>query len=154
MSFVSQFHTISLQITDSGRQVYEKLRIRVAQHPEESGEYPFGRIFAYAHSWTPSLQFTQGLFDEKEPTIEARNEIDELSQWIQVGLCERKKLERTLKSSPKCKHRMYFLSRDEVHRFCFFLKGSKTNWVERVEFFLFDSKFLLEVASLGVMLDN
>lgn len=146
MSFVESFIILTADISDTQRGVYVNARVRAVQHPIETTEHLVARLLTYCHAYSENLEFTQGLYDLKLPTLTEKDSIGHDMRWIQVGLDDTKKLERSVRSHPASKHSVYFENEDQVSRFCHHLKGSKTNWVLPVEFYLWDPVFVNTLA--------
>ena len=135
MTFALGFYSFNVNLNDSSRGIYTSFRVKTPRHPLESLEHLNARIIAYAHTLQDGLEFTQGLFEEKEPSIWKRSVIGDLDVWIQIGVPERKKLERALKQNPNADFRIYFHEAGQIEAFCWMLRGSRTNWVEPISFF-------------------
>jgi uncharacterized protein YaeQ len=142
MTFVAAFYTFTIELNHSDRNVYTSFRIKIPRHELESHEHLYARLIAYAHSYRSGILFTEGILEPKEPTIVHRDEIGEMHLWVQVGAPEKRKLELSLKQHPDAEHRIYFYEPDDIPLFCHHLRGSKTNWVERVFFYRLDPQFL------------
>ena len=146
MTFALGFYSFHVNLNNATRGVYTSFRVKTPRHPEESLEHLYARVIAYAHSYEEGIEFTQGMFEEKEPTIWKRSLLGETELWLQVGLPERRKLERAMKHSPKGKFEIYFYDHEQAHEFCWMLRGSKENWVEPIFFYEINSSVLREMA--------
>ncbi|MCB0334453.1 MAG: YaeQ family protein, partial [Bdellovibrionales bacterium] len=104
--------------------------------------YLLGRVLTFCHLADSTVQFSEGLFNLKLPTILATNELGNLSRWVQVGPPSAKKLKRALNLSPQPDIRVYFTNSDEVQQFTHELRGSKQNWIKEVSFLQFEDGFL------------
>ena len=103
---------------------------------------------ACAHAYAPGLEITPGMFEPKLPTLIAKDLLGDTTRWIQVGTTEREKNQRDLRHWKEAEFRVYFTTESEIERFCHHLRGSTTNWVEKVKFFSFDPEFLSVSAEL------
>jgi uncharacterized protein YaeQ len=148
MSFVAAFYNFTVELNNADRDIYTRFRVKTARHPYESLEHLYARMIAYCHSFREGQSFTQGMFEPKEPAIWLKDVIGETLLWIEVGPVDKRKLEITLRSSPQAEHRIYFYSSEHVHSFCHMLKGSKTNWVKDISFFLIPPEFLEQLIPL------
>jgi len=148
MTFVAAFYTFSVELNVSERDLYTSFRLKVPRHELESVEHLYARMIAFLHCYRQGQTFTQEVSDPKEPTIVHKDTIGELLLWVHVGGIERRKLELSLKQNPQASHAVYFFDEEQIHSFCHALRGSKSNWVEHVRFFLIDRQFLSDVASL------
>ncbi|MEY4700145.1 MAG: hypothetical protein RL326_332 [Pseudomonadota bacterium] len=148
MTFVAAFYTFSVELNVADRGLYTSFRLKVPRHELESVEHLSARMIAFLHCYRQGQTFTQEVSDPKEPTIVLKNTIGELLLWVHVGGIERRKLELSLKQHPRTPHSVYFFDEIQIHNFCHALRGSKSNWIEPVRFFLIDPEFLSQLASL------
>lgn len=142
MTFVAAFYTFTIELNHSDRNVYANFRIKIPRHELESHEHLYARLIAYTHAYRSGIHFTEGISEPKEPTIEQRDEIGEVLLWVQIGAPEKRKLELSLKQHPHAEHRIYFYEPDDIQLFCHHLRGSKTNWVEKVLFYQLDPQLI------------
>jgi uncharacterized protein YaeQ len=148
MTFVAAFYTFSIELNHSDRNVYTSFRIKVPRHELESHEHFYARIIAYAHTYRSGIAFTQSAADSKEATIACSDEIGTLLLWAHVGAPEKRKLELSLKQHTAAEHRIYSYEPQDISLFCHHLRGSKTNWVEKVLFYRIDPDFLTRLIAL------
>jgi len=148
MTFVAAFYTFSVELNVADRGLYTSFRLKVPRHELESVEHLSARMIAFLHCYRQGQTFTQEVSDPKEPTIVLKNTIGELLLWVHVGGIERRKLGLSLKQHPQTPHSVYFFDEIQIHNFCHALRGSKSNWIEPVRFFLIDPEFLSQLASL------
>jgi uncharacterized protein YaeQ len=142
MTFVAAFYSFTIELNHADSGIFSSFRIKVPRHELESHQHFYARLIAYIHSYRSDIAFTNLIDDSKEPTVIARDEIGTINLWLVVGAPEKRKLELSLKQHPEAEHRIYFYQEDDVARFCHYLRGSKTNWVEHVRFYKLDSEFL------------
>ncbi len=150
MNFTLGFYSFNVNLNDSSRGVYTSFRVKTPRHPYESLEHLTGRVLALAHSHQEGLVFSQGMFDEKEPTIWKKDILEKVECWVQLGVPDRRKLERALKQNPRGEFRIYFYEPAQVEAFCWMLRGSRTNWVEPISFYQFDPELLEDLAKHDV----
>jgi uncharacterized protein YaeQ len=148
MTFVAAFHTFTIDLNHSDREIFTSFRIKIPRHELESHNFYYARLLAYLHAYRAGIEFTRGVSEPKEPTIWQRDVIGDVLLWIQVGEPEKRKLELSLKQHPKAEHRVYFYQEQEVQRFCHHLRGSKTNWVQHVAFYQIEPELLERLAEL------
>jgi uncharacterized protein YaeQ len=98
MALQATIHTLTIELADSDRGVYERLELRVARHPSESPEYLVTRVLAYALERTEGIEFTAGLSDPDEPAISVRDLTGVRTAWIDVGAPEAARLHRASKA--------------------------------------------------------
>lgn len=146
MAFTLGFYSFNVSLNDSSRGLYTSFRVKTARHPNESLEHLYARVIALGHSYEPGLEFSQGLFEEKEPTIWKRDLLGQPEIWIQLGVPDRKKLERVLKAHPHAIIRIYFWEPEQLDAFCWMLRGSRTNWVEQIQFYSIEERLLSDLA--------
>lgn len=142
MSFVAAFYNFSIDLNHADRGVFCRFRIKVPLHPHEPLEHLFARMVAYTHCYREGQSFSQGLFEPKDPTIWLKDITGETLLWVQVGCPDRRKIELTLRSAPAAEHRVYFYGPAQIRDFCHMLRGSKTNWVQDIQFFLIQPALL------------
>jgi uncharacterized protein YaeQ len=148
MTFVAAFYTFSVELNVADRGLYTSFRLKVPRHELESVQHLSARMIAFLHCYRQGQTFTQEVSDPKEPTIVLKDTIGELLLWVHVGEIERRKLELSLKQNPGVPHSVYFFDEVQIHNFCHALRGSKSNWIEHVQFLLIDPEFLAQLAPL------
>ncbi len=146
MTFVAAFYTFSIELNIPERGLFTSFRLKVPRHELESLEHFCARMIAFLHCYRSGIAFTQEVSDPREPTILLTDTIGERLLWVHVGGIERRKLELSLKQNPNTPHIVYFFEPAQIHGFCHSLRGSKSNWIESVQFFLIDSDFLTRLA--------
>lgn len=146
MSFAAKFYSFSIDLNHVDRQVFTRFRLKVPLHPIESLHHFYARMIAYLNAYSPSLSFSQGLFDIKQPTIWNKDVIGDVLTWIQVGVPERKKLENALRMETVTSFQVYFYEPEQISQFCHQLRGSKTNWVKPITFYSLSTEFLDRIA--------
>jgi uncharacterized protein YaeQ len=142
MSFAAAFYNFTVDLSHNDREIFTRFRVKTPLHPHESLEHLFARMIAYVHCYREGQEFSRGLFEPKDPTIWQRDIIGDTLLWVQVGTPDKKKLETTLRSHPKAEHRIYFYDPEQISQFCHTLRGSKTNWVKDIQFYLIPSHLL------------
>lgn len=142
MSFVAAFYSFSVDLNHADLGVFCRFRVKVPLHPYESLEHLFARMVAFTHCYREGQSFSQGLFEPKEPTIWLNDITGKTLLWVQVGCPDRRKIELTLRSAPDAEHRIYFYETSQIQEFCHLLRGSKTNWVQDIQFFMIQPALL------------
>lgn len=142
MGFVEAFYSFTVELTIPERDIYAHVRFKLPRHPNESLYFLYARVIAYLHSYRPGLEFGQGLFEPKEPTFWHKDITDEVLVWGEVGCPPEQKIERATRRRPPPEIRVYFYTVEQSVDFCRYLRGSTTNWVEPIEFFLIDPMLL------------
>lgn len=142
MTFVDGFYSFSLEINHTDKGEYRKLRFKVPKHPHETFEHLIARVVAYSYTWSEGLEFSEGLFQPKDPTIKTTNVIGEIERWIEIGCPDMDKVERALRYHPAADFLIFFYEQQQIAKFCDYLRGSKSNWAEKIKFFSISSAAL------------
>ena len=148
MSFAEGFYSFTIQLSDVSRGIYDRLRFKIPRHPNEPMEYLYARVIAYIHSYENDLKFSPGYFEPKLPSLFSKNVIDQTTAWIDIGCPSKEKLTRALKSHLEAKFKVYFYSTNQIDEFCHHLRGSKSNWVQKVSFFNINEIFLEKLCQI------
>ncbi|WP_221795429.1 YaeQ family protein [Oceanobacter mangrovi] len=75
----------SINLADNDRMLYEQLTLTVALHPSETPLRMMSRILAFCLHATEGLTFTRGLSTDNEPDIWRKDDINAITDWIEVG---------------------------------------------------------------------
>ena len=148
MSFVEAFYSFTIELAASERGVYEKIRLKIPRHPHESLHFMYARLLAFLHAYRPGQEFSQGLYEPKDPTIWHKDVTGDLLLWTEVGCPEETKLHRAIRRRPPPELRVYFYTAEQSSEFCHCLRGSTTNWVEPVQFYQIDPGFIEAIVPL------
>lgn len=148
MSFAAAFYNFSVELSHADRGTYAHFRVKTPRHPNESLEHLFARMLAFCHCYRDGQSFSGGLFEPKEPTIWHKDITGGLLLWAQLGCPERKKLETALRVAPNAEHRIYFFEEQQIGEFCHMLRGSKSNWVAEIPFFIISPSLLEQLVPL------
>jgi uncharacterized protein YaeQ len=97
MALTSTMYTVTVDLSDIDRGVYESLELRLAMHPSESPEYLVTRLLAYCLEYKDGIEFTSGLSNGEEPAIVVRDLTGRLLSWIEVGAPDADRLHRAAK---------------------------------------------------------
>ena len=101
MAQSSTVFVFDIDLSDTDRQVYETLALRLARHPSESDEFLVARLLAYCLEFTDGIEFSRGLCDADEPPVAVRDITGVLRAWIDVGTPAVERLHRAAKMSPR-----------------------------------------------------
>jgi uncharacterized protein YaeQ len=97
-------------LSDSDREIYEELELRVAQHPSESERYLVARVLARVLEHAEGLDFSKGgVSDDVEPALVQRDLRGDLLAWIEVGSPTPDRLH---KASKACKRVVVYTWKD------------------------------------------
>ena len=62
-------YSFSLELSDTDRNVYQSLELRIARHPSETAEYLLARVLAYCLEWQDGIALTDGIAAVDEPAV-------------------------------------------------------------------------------------
>jgi len=148
MTFVAAFYNFSIELNNAETDTFASFRLKLPRHELESRAHFYARLIAYLHSYKEGLTFCDATPNQKLPTMWLKDPIDTVLLWVHVDTPEKRKLELSLKQNPDAEHRVYFYEGAEIANFCHHLRGSKTNWVKDVQFYLIDTNVLQELETL------
>jgi len=94
-------YNFDVELTDTDRQVYESLALRLARHPSESEEYLVARLLAYLLEFTEGITFSRGVSDANEPTIAVRDLTGTMTAWIEIGTPDAERLHKASKAAAR-----------------------------------------------------
>lgn len=101
MALGATIYNFDVELSDTDRQVYESVALRVARHPSESEEYLVARVLAYLLEFADGIEFSRGVSDPDEPAIAIRDLTGSLRAWIDIGTPDAARLHRASKSAPR-----------------------------------------------------
>lgn len=99
MALKATIYKATLQIADMDRNLYADHSVTVARHPSETDERMMIRVLAFALSVPAdndngALEFAKGLWDPDEPELWQKDLTGAITQWIDVGQPDDKRLIR------------------------------------------------------------
>jgi uncharacterized protein YaeQ len=98
MALPSTVHRFQIQLSDTGRGVYEDLDLRVARHPSETVPFLLTRVFAYCIAYEEGIAFASGLSSPDDPALWVKDLTGQVTAWIEVGLPAPERLHKASKS--------------------------------------------------------
>jgi uncharacterized protein YaeQ len=98
MALTATIHRFQIQLSDTGRSVYEDLDLRVARHPSETVSFLLTRVFAYCIAFEPGIEFASGLSEPDDPALWVKDLTGRVTKWIEVGLPAPDRLHKASKS--------------------------------------------------------
>jgi uncharacterized protein YaeQ len=102
MALPATIRRFEIALSDSDREVYETLDLRVAQHPSESERYLVARVLARALEHADGLEFSKGgVSDDEEPALVRRDLRGDWVAWIEVGTPTPDRLHKAAKRAPR-----------------------------------------------------
>lgn len=78
-------HTVTVQLADIDRGVYEQLDLRLARHPSETAPFLLMRVLAYCLEYEEGIGFSEGISATDQPAVMVRDLTGHLRAWIEVG---------------------------------------------------------------------
>src|SRR5437764_13511461 len=99
MALGATIYNFDIDLTDTNRQIYESLSLRLARHPSESEEHLVARLLAYLLEFTEGIAFSRGVSDANEPTIAIRDLTGALTAWIDIGTPDAARLHKASKAA-------------------------------------------------------
>src|SRR5687768_9251041 len=88
----STVHRVTIDLSDTDRQVYEQLQLSVARADSETMHRLTARLLAYCLHYEPGIAFSQGVGAGDEPDVWIKTPDDRVQTWIEVGLPDAKRL--------------------------------------------------------------
>ncbi len=101
MALGATIYNFDVQLSDTDRNVYETLAIRMACQPSETAEFLLTRALAYCLEYTEGLAFSRGLAEPDEPALAVRDLTGALRVWIDVGVPEPARVHKASKAAPR-----------------------------------------------------
>ena len=101
MALTATIYNFDIDLSDSDRNVYETVALRVAQHPSESDEYLIARVLAYLLEFTEGIEFSRGVSDPEEPIISVRDLTGKVVTWIEIGTPDSARLHKASKTGAR-----------------------------------------------------
>jgi len=147
MSFIAEFHSFSLAITNVDAGLYVQKRFRIPRHELESLRHLYARVLALCHAFRDGMEFTTD--DNAAPGLIAFDELGIQNSWISVGCPSERGVQRALKNNKLSDLRVYFYDSEQILDFCRYLRGAKENWASRIRFWQIEGTLLdqLEAAA-------
>lgn len=142
MSFIDGFYTFNIDLVNVENNIYDKLFLKLAKHPNEPFEMLLSKVLAYCHSYQSNLSFSEGYFSPEDPTIWNKDIIGNILTWIQIGRPSYKKIHKAIKQNNDSEFKVYFCNDTEPRDFCYDFRSVKTKDFHKIKFFLIDDEFL------------
>ncbi|HET7618496.1 MAG TPA: YaeQ family protein, partial [Vicinamibacterales bacterium] len=134
MALSATIYNFDIELTDTDRQVYESLALRVARHPSESEEYLVTRLLAYLLEFTEGIAFSRGVSDPDQPTIVVRDLTGAISVWIDIGTPDAARLHKASKTA----RRVVVYTHKDPAQFLKQLDGERIHRADALELFAID----------------
>jgi len=140
----STIYSVTIDLSDLDRGVYETLDLRVARHPSETAEYMLVRLLAYCLEYQEGIALTEGVSSGDEPALVVRDLTGRLTAWIEVGLPDAARLHR----GSKLAGRAAVYTHRDVRQLLLQLSGAKIHRAGEIPIRAFDRTAIEELASL------
>lgn len=101
MALTATVFNFDIDLSDTDRNVYETLSIRMAQHPSDSDEYLVARLLAYLLEYQEGIAFSRGVSEPEEPTISVRDLTGAIRTWIEIGTPDATRLHKASKTGAR-----------------------------------------------------
>jgi uncharacterized protein YaeQ len=137
-------YTVTIDLSDLDRGVYETLELRVARHPSETAEYMLVRLLAYCLEYQEGIALTEGVSSGDEPALVVRDLTGRLTAWIEVGLPDAARLHR----GSKLAGRAAVYTHRDPRQLLSQLSGAKIHRAADIPIRAFDRAAIDEVAAL------
>lgn len=85
MALTSTVYNFEIDLADTERGVYEKLDLRIAQHPSETPEYLVTRVLAWCLEYAEGIALSNGIAEPDEPSVAVRDMTGRVKVWIDIG---------------------------------------------------------------------
>lgn len=144
MARTAIIYTLTIDLADMDRGVYETLELRVARHPSESAEYMLVRILAYCLEYQDGIELTEGVSSGDDPALVVRDLTGRLTAWIEVGLPDAARLHRGSKRAG----RVAIYTHRDARQLLAQLAGEKIHRAADIPVRAFDRGAIEEVAAL------
>ena len=144
MAQASTIYSVTIDLSDLDRGVFETLELRVARHPSETVEFMLVRLLAYCLEYQEGIAFTEGLSSGDEPALVVRDLTGRMTAWIEVGLPDAARLHR----GSKLAGRAAVYTHRDARQLLSQLSGAKIHRAGDIPIRAFDRAAIEEVAAL------
>ena len=144
MAQTATIYTITVDLADMDRGVYETIDLRVARHPSETAEYMLVRILAYCLEYEEGIALTEGVSSGDEPAVLVRDLTGRVTAWIEVGMPDAARLHR----GSKLAGRVAVYTHRDVRQLLAQLAGERIHRAGQMRLRSFDRTIVEEIASL------
>lgn len=144
MAQTATIYTLTIDLSDMDRGVYETLELRVARHPSETVEYMVVRILAYCLEYQEGIAFTEGVSSTDEPAVVVRDLTGRITGWIEVGMPDANRVHRGSKAAGRVAVYSHRDPRQVMAQF----EGQKIHRSAEIPIRMFDRKIIEELAAI------
>jgi uncharacterized protein YaeQ len=143
MALGATIYNFDVDLSDTDRQVYESLALRVARHPSESEEYLVARVLAYLMEFADGIEFSRGVSDPDQPAIAVRDLTGAIQVWIDVGTPDAARLHKAAKTSNRV---AVYIHKDPT-QFLKQLAGERIHRADSLELYAIDRTLVTALVS-------
>lgn len=144
MALNATVYTLTVELADVDRNVYESLDLRMAREPSESADYFTVRLLAYCLEYAEGISFTQGVAAGDEPAVWVHDLTGRLLAWIDVGLPDAGHLHKGSRGA----ERAAVYTHRNAEQLITQLSGKKIFRAEEIPIYALDPRFVADVAGL------
>ena len=144
MAQASTIYSVTIDLSDLDRGVFETLDLRVARHPSETAEYMLVRLLAYCLEYQEGIALTEGVSSGDEPALVVRDLTGRMTAWIEVGLPDAARLHR----GSKLAGRAAVYTHRDARQLLLQLSGAKIHRAGDIPIRAFDRVAIDELAAL------
>ena len=144
MAQTATIYTLTIDLSDMDRGVYETLELRVARHPSETIEYMLVRILAYCLEYREGIAFTEGVSSSDEPAVVVRDLTGRTTGWIEVGMPDANRLHR----GSKLAGRVAVYSHRDPRQVMAQFEGQKIHRSAEIPIRMFERNLIEELAGI------
>ncbi len=143
MALSATIYTLTIELSDTDRNVYATFDLRLARQPSESADYLFMRLLAYALEYTDGIELTEGVAAGDEPAVYVRDLTGQPTAWIEIGLPTAERLHR----GSKLAGRAAVYTHRDVTQLLRQLNSQKIHQAESIPVYALDPGFVRDVAA-------
>lgn len=136
--------TLTVDLADMDRGVYQTLDLRVARHPSETAGYMLVRVLAYCLEYQEGIELTEGVSSGDEPAVLVRDLTGRITAWIEVGMPDANRLHR----GSKLAGRAAVYTHRDARQLLAQLSGEKIHRVADIPIYAFDRNVIEELSAL------
>ena len=144
MAQTATIYTLTIDLADMDRGVYETLDLRIARHPSETAEYMLTRVLAYCLEYQEGIELTDGVSSGDEPALLVRDLTGRVTAWIEVGMPDANRLHR----GSKLAGRVAVYTHREARQLLGQLAGEKIHHAEGIPIRFFDRRLIEDIAAV------
>jgi len=134
MALGATIYNFDIDLSDTNRNIYESLSLRLARHPSESEEYFVARLLAYLLEFTEGIEFSRGVSDPDAPAIAVRDLTGAMKTWIDIGTPDAARLHKASKAA----RRVVVYTHKDPAQFLKQLADERIHNGEALELYAFD----------------